>query len=111
MKFPTPEGVAKVRGNQTKARACYMNALRKVTKCEDVAPAVMTIHSEPMDIDHKEMDEEMILDKGLDFRIIGLDSLASPVEELEAFPVNPSEPTHELKVEEKLMEKMKEELK
>ncbi|KAL2513370.1 Uncharacterized protein Adt_18970 [Abeliophyllum distichum] len=27
MKFPTPGGVAKVRGNQTKARACYMNAL------------------------------------------------------------------------------------
>ncbi|KAL2465881.1 Uncharacterized protein Adt_41732 [Abeliophyllum distichum] len=74
-------------------RACYMNALRKVTKHEDVALAVMTIHSEQMDVDYKEMDKEMILDEGLDPRIIGLDSLASPVEELEAFPVNSSEPS------------------
>ncbi|KAL2531990.1 Uncharacterized protein Adt_05341 [Abeliophyllum distichum] len=78
---------------QTEARAYYMNALRKVVKREDVASTVMTIHSEPMDIDHKEIDEEMILDEGLDLWIIGSDSLASPTEELEVFPVNPSEPT------------------
>ncbi|KAL2526490.1 Uncharacterized protein Adt_11544 [Abeliophyllum distichum] len=105
MKFPTPGGVAKVLGNQTKARACFMNALRKVAKRESVAPVVMTIRSEPIDVDHKELDE------GLDPQIIGLDSLTSPVEELEAFLVNPSEPTQELKVEEKLEGKMKEELK
>ncbi|KAL2462142.1 protein nynrin-like [Abeliophyllum distichum] len=29
MKFPTLGGVAKVRENQTEARACYMNALTK----------------------------------------------------------------------------------
>ncbi|KAL2526730.1 Uncharacterized protein Adt_11784 [Abeliophyllum distichum] len=90
MKFSTPRGVAKVHGNQTEARACYMNALRKVGKREDVAPTVMTIHSEPMDVDYKYTDEEMILDEGLDPQIIGSDSLASPVEELEAFSVNPS---------------------
>ncbi|KAL2506007.1 Uncharacterized protein Adt_21628 [Abeliophyllum distichum] len=111
MKFWTSGGIAKIHDNQTEVRACYMNALRRVAKCEDVAPAVMTIHSEPMNVDHKEMDEEMILDKGLDPWIIGSDSLASPVEELEAFPVNSSEPTQELKVREKLEEKMKEELK
>ncbi|KAL2505888.1 Ribonuclease H [Abeliophyllum distichum] len=88
-----------------------MNALQKVTKREDVAPAVMTIHSEPMDINHKEMDKEMILDEGLDHRIIGSNSLASPAKELEAFPVNPLEPTQELKVGEKLEGMMKEELK
>ncbi|KAL2475614.1 Uncharacterized protein Adt_36350 [Abeliophyllum distichum] len=98
MKFPTPGEVAKVCKNQTEARTCYMNALRKVVKREGVAPAVMTIHSEPMDVDRKELDEDMILDEGLDPRIIGSDSLASPVEELEAFSVNPSEPTQELKV-------------
>ncbi|KAL2541450.1 Uncharacterized protein Adt_02428 [Abeliophyllum distichum] len=91
IKFPMPGGVAKVRRNQTETRACYMNALRKVAKREDIAPAVMTIHSEPMDLDHREPDEKMILDEGLDPRIIGSDSLASPVEELEAFPVNSSE--------------------
>ncbi|KAL2518355.1 Uncharacterized protein Adt_14602 [Abeliophyllum distichum] len=105
------EGVTKVCGNQTEARTCYMNALRNVAKREGVVPAVMIIHSEPMDVDHKELDEKMILDVGLDLRIIGSDSLAFPAEELEAFPVNPSEPTQELKVEEKLEEKMKEKLK
>ncbi|KAL2498278.1 Uncharacterized protein Adt_23828 [Abeliophyllum distichum] len=93
MKFPTPGGVAKVHRNQTEAQACYMNALQKVAKHEDVAPAVMTIHSEPMDLDNRELDEEMILDERLDLRIIVSDSLASLTEELEAFPVNPSEPT------------------
>ncbi|KAL2486945.1 hypothetical protein Adt_31701 [Abeliophyllum distichum] len=90
---PYAKRVAKVCGNQTEARVCYMNALRKVAKREDAAPAVMTIHSEPMDLDHIEPDEEMILDEGLDLQIIGSDSLVSPAEELKAFPVNPSEPT------------------
>ncbi|KAL2466240.1 hypothetical protein Adt_42091 [Abeliophyllum distichum] len=105
MKFPMPGGVAKVHRNQMEARACYMNALLKVAKREGVAPAVMTIHSQPIDVDRKELDE------GLDLRIIGSDSLASPADELEAFPVNPSEPTQELKLREKLKEKMKDELK
>ncbi|KAL2466652.1 RNase H domain-containing protein [Abeliophyllum distichum] len=66
MKFPTPGGVATVCGNQMEARACYMYALRKVAKHEDIVPTVMAIHSEPMDLDHGEPDEEMILDEGLD---------------------------------------------
>ncbi|KAL2491951.1 Uncharacterized protein Adt_27579 [Abeliophyllum distichum] len=111
MKFTILGGVTKVYTNQTEARACYMNALRKVVKREGVAPAVMTIHSEPMDLDHKELDEEMILDEGQDLRIIGSDLLASPIEELKAFLVNPLEPTQELKVGEKLEGKMKYELK
>ncbi|KAL2498252.1 Ribonuclease H [Abeliophyllum distichum] len=56
------------------------------------------------DLDRKELDEEMILDEGLDPRIIGSNLLASLAEELEAFLVNPSEPTQELKVGEKLEE-------
>ncbi|KAL2504651.1 Uncharacterized protein Adt_20272 [Abeliophyllum distichum] len=93
MKIPTPGGIAKIRGNQIEAMVCHMNALRKVAKREDVAPTVMTIHSEPMNVDHKDMDEEMILDEVLDLWIIGSDSLASPTNELEAFLVNLSEPT------------------
>ncbi|KAL2526548.1 Ribonuclease H [Abeliophyllum distichum] len=83
----------------------------KVAKHKGIAPAVMTIHSEPMDLDRKEPDEEMILDEGLDLQIIGSDSFASPAEELEVFLMNTSEPTQELKVGEKLEEKMKDELK
>ncbi|KAL2491607.1 Uncharacterized protein Adt_27235 [Abeliophyllum distichum] len=81
MKFPTPGRVA------------------KVAKREGVAPTVMAIHSEPMDVDHKELDDEIILDEGLDPRIIGPDSLASQTEGLEEFSVNSSEPIQELKVE------------
>ncbi|KAL2461708.1 Uncharacterized protein Adt_45128 [Abeliophyllum distichum] len=108
MKFSTPGGVANIRENQTDARACYMNALQKVVKRDDVAPTVMTIHSKLMNVDHKEVDEEMILDEGLDLQIIGSDSLASPTEELESFSVNPLEPTQESKVGEKFEEKMEE---
>ncbi|KAL2464946.1 Uncharacterized protein Adt_40797 [Abeliophyllum distichum] len=111
MKFPIPGGVTKIRGNQIEARACYMNALRKVAKHEDVTPTVITIHSEPMNVDHKEIDEEMILDEGLDPWIISSNSLASPADELEAFPVNPSELTQKLQVGQKLEEKMNGELK
>ncbi|KAL2453347.1 Uncharacterized protein Adt_49153 [Abeliophyllum distichum] len=64
-----------------------------------------------MDLDHREPNEEMILDEGLNLQIIGSDSLASLAENLEAFPVNPSEPTQELKVGEKLEGKIKYELK
>ncbi|KAL2533039.1 Uncharacterized protein Adt_06390 [Abeliophyllum distichum] len=70
------------------------------------------IHTSPgKALDRKELDQEMILDEGLDLRIIGSDSLASPTEELEAFPVNASELTKELKVGEKLEGRMKDELK
>ncbi|KAL2479865.1 Uncharacterized protein Adt_32831 [Abeliophyllum distichum] len=96
MKFLTPKGVAKIHSNQTEAMTCYINALRKVAKREDVAPAVMTIYSEPMNVDHKKMDEKMILDEGLDLWIIGSDSLGSLVEELQAFLVNLSELTQVL---------------
>ncbi|KAL2492069.1 Uncharacterized protein Adt_27697 [Abeliophyllum distichum] len=98
MKFSMPGGVAKIRSNQTETVTCYMNALQKVAKREDVAPAVMTIHSEPMNVDHETMDKEIILNEGLDPRIIDSDSLASPVEELEAFSMNPSKQTQVLQV-------------
>ncbi|KAL2474801.1 Uncharacterized protein Adt_35537 [Abeliophyllum distichum] len=111
MKFPTPGGVAKICGNQTEARAYYMNALRKAAKREEGIPVIMTIHSEPIDFDPEKIIEEMILDEGVDPRIIGSDSLASPAEELEAFPLNPLDLTQMFQVGQMLEEKMKEELK
>ncbi|KAL2506093.1 Uncharacterized protein Adt_21714 [Abeliophyllum distichum] len=84
--------VAKVRGNQTEARTCYINALRKVVKLEDALSTVMTIQTKPMDINLEKAEEDMVMDEGLDTRIIGSDSLASPAEELEAFLVNLLDP-------------------
>ncbi|KAL2481034.1 Uncharacterized protein Adt_34000 [Abeliophyllum distichum] len=111
MKFSTPGEVAKIRSNQTEARTCYMNTLRKAAKREEHTPVVMTIHSEPMDVDLEKMNKEMVLDKGLDPQIIGLDYLASPTEKLEAFWVNPSDSTQMLQVGQRLKDKIKEDLK
>ncbi|KAL2518249.1 Uncharacterized protein Adt_14496 [Abeliophyllum distichum] len=66
MKFPMSRKVTEIHRNQTEARAYYMNALRKAAKREDGIQVVMTIHSEPMDVDSKKMNEEMVLDEGLD---------------------------------------------
>ncbi|KAL2475616.1 Uncharacterized protein Adt_36352 [Abeliophyllum distichum] len=92
-KFPTPCGVAKVRSNQIETRACYMNALQKVAKREDALPTVRTIQADLVDINPEKVKDEMILDKGLDSRIIGSYFLAFPAEELEVFSVHPSDPT------------------
>ncbi|KAL2526414.1 hypothetical protein Adt_11468 [Abeliophyllum distichum] len=62
------------------------NHCRRFNQTEMV-PALSLKHL--MDLDHKELDEEMILDEGLDPRIIGSDPLTSLAEELEAFSVNP----------------------
>ncbi|KAL2492838.1 Uncharacterized protein Adt_28466 [Abeliophyllum distichum] len=111
MKFPTPGGVAKVRRNQTKARAYYINALQKIVRRDDAPLAVMTIQMELMNIDLKKAEEDMILDEGLDLQIIGPDSLASLEEKLETFPVNSSDPSKMLQLGQKLDEGMKEKLK
>ncbi|KAL2454940.1 Uncharacterized protein Adt_47560 [Abeliophyllum distichum] len=111
MKFSTTSGVAKIYSNQTKASSCYMNVLRKVAKREETSPIVMMIQTESMDVDPEQADKDMMLDEGLDPQIIGPDSVASPAEKLEAFPVNHSDPSQMLQVGQKLEEGMKEELK
>ena len=37
MKFPTPQGVGEVRGNQKKARACYVTSLKETNKRQNEA--------------------------------------------------------------------------
>ncbi|KAL2462192.1 RT RNaseH 2 domain-containing protein [Abeliophyllum distichum] len=71
----------------------------------------MMIQTEPIDINHERVEEEMILDEYLDLRIIGSNSLASPTEELESFFVNSSDPAYMLQVGLKLDEKIKQEIK
>ncbi|KAL2543172.1 Uncharacterized protein Adt_04150 [Abeliophyllum distichum] len=111
MKFPTPGGIAKICGNQTEARFCYINALQKAMSHENSLSAVMTIQTELMDVNPKRDEEEMILDEDLDSQIIGSDSLVFPAEKLETFHVNFSDLTQMLQVGMKLDEKMKEEMK
>ncbi|KAL2526895.1 Uncharacterized protein Adt_11949 [Abeliophyllum distichum] len=102
MKFLKLCSVAKICNNQTKARACYMNDLQKAAKHKDAPLVVMMVQKEPMDVDLEKVEEEIILDEDLDTQIIGPDSLASTIEELETFLVNPSDPTQMPEVGQKL---------
>ncbi|KAL2490943.1 Uncharacterized protein Adt_26571 [Abeliophyllum distichum] len=104
MKFLTSGGVTKIRGNQTKARSCYMNVLRKAAKREEASSTVMMVLTKPMDVDPEQAGEEMMLDEDLDPRIIGPDSSASPVKDLETYHVNPSNLIQMLQVGQKLGE-------
>ncbi|KAL2497848.1 Uncharacterized protein Adt_23398 [Abeliophyllum distichum] len=82
-----PNDMVKVCSNQIEARSCYMNTLRKSVKHEEISSTIMMVQTESMDVDPEQADEEMILDEGLDPRIIGSDSSTSPTEEPETFPV------------------------
>ncbi|KAL2480054.1 Uncharacterized protein Adt_33020 [Abeliophyllum distichum] len=66
---------------------------------------------EPMDIYLEKTEEDRVLDEGLDPKIICSDLLALPAEELEAFPVNPSDNFQMLQLGQKLEEGMKKEMK
>ncbi|KAL2542154.1 Uncharacterized protein Adt_03132 [Abeliophyllum distichum] len=55
---------------------------------QECSPTVMTIQTEPMDIVPKKIKEDIVLDEGLDLRIIGSNSLTSSIEELETYLVN-----------------------
>ncbi|KAL2465863.1 Uncharacterized protein Adt_41714 [Abeliophyllum distichum] len=70
-----------------------LQAVTSIHHPGDEVPNVKRGRQEPMDVDRKELDEDIILDEGLDLRIIVSDLLSSPAEELEAFSVNPLEPT------------------
>ncbi|KAL2518286.1 Uncharacterized protein Adt_14533 [Abeliophyllum distichum] len=112
MKFPMPGRVTNIHGNLTEVRTCYMNVLWKAVQCEDVYLVAMMIQIEPIDIDPEKVEEDIGTGRGpKPPRIIGSDFLASPTEELEAFFINPSDPTQMLQVGQKLNERIKEELK
>ncbi|KAL2474818.1 Uncharacterized protein Adt_35554 [Abeliophyllum distichum] len=111
MKFSTPGGVAKICGNQTETRSCFINALWKVAKHEEISSTVTMVQTELMDVEPEKAEEDMILDEGLDPQILSPESSASHAEELEAFSANPSDSTQMLQVGQKLEEGINEELK
>ncbi|KAL2486780.1 Uncharacterized protein Adt_31536 [Abeliophyllum distichum] len=60
---------------------------------EGASPTVMTIRTEVMDVDQEKDEQDMVLDEGLNPQIMGPDSSVLLVEELETFPMSPSDPS------------------
>ncbi|KAL2504896.1 Uncharacterized protein Adt_20517 [Abeliophyllum distichum] len=67
--------------------------LQIVTSIHHLAMKFLTFGSLAMIRDLEQADEDMMLDEGLDPRIIGPDSSASLAKELETFPANTSDPS------------------
>ncbi|PON84630.1 hypothetical protein TorRG33x02_195690, partial [Trema orientale] len=87
MKFPTPEGVRVLRGEQHEARECYNQSIRtaekkieKVQTCEQ-----RFVSSGP-------------IDENLDPRVIDEEKKNGPVEELAELPVDKCDKSKTLKI-------------
>ncbi|KAL2541913.1 Uncharacterized protein Adt_02891 [Abeliophyllum distichum] len=102
MKFSTPGGVAKVRNNQTKAMACYINALQKVAKCKDTSSRVMILQKEPMDIDNEKAEGDMVLNEGIDPQDHRLRFNCLTSRRVGHIPSEPSDPSQMLHLGQKL---------
>ncbi|XP_022886722.1 uncharacterized protein LOC111402573 [Olea europaea var. sylvestris] len=116
MKFPTEHGIATVRGDQMSSRACYLNSLRKseprtVNVILAEVPAEVGTDVEMLDAPKQghtfEQEEDVIMEEApeqghpldeLDPRIIDYEPNATPMEELETFPVNPEDPNQVLRI-------------
>ncbi|XP_022865625.1 uncharacterized protein LOC111385468 [Olea europaea var. sylvestris] len=108
MKFPTKNGVARVRGDQRGSRECYLSSIRKVD-LRDIHVIIANIvmadvpgdaPSEPEDvemIDAPPILEVLVIDE-IDPHVIEYEPQPSPVEELESFSVDPRDPSKLLKV-------------
>ncbi|XP_022862336.1 uncharacterized protein LOC111382551 [Olea europaea var. sylvestris] len=116
MKFPTERRIAMVRGDQMSSRACYLNSLRKseprtVNVIQAEVPAEAGTDVEMLDAPEQGhtsgQEEDVIMEEApeqghpldeLDPRIIDYEPNATPMEELETFPVNPEDPNQVLRI-------------
>ncbi|GKV33929.1 hypothetical protein SLEP1_g42365 [Rubroshorea leprosula] len=101
MKFPTPMGVATLRGNQEVARHCYMTSVTLPRKDKLVMPAP---------IQAKIPSAQQVMGIKLpDYRPDD-DARATPVEEVEEIQLDPNDPTRKTQIGTKLKPEEKEEL-
>ncbi|KAL2474504.1 Uncharacterized protein Adt_35240 [Abeliophyllum distichum] len=110
MKFFTEHGIAKVRGNQTKSKACYTNVLQnfvdwRVNVINDVEMIEVLVNLEKVDKTLAGEDVSMVKPDDLsdiDPQIIEIELKTTPTENLECLPVDFLLPTKELQVESEL---------
>ncbi|GKV47282.1 hypothetical protein SLEP1_g54195 [Rubroshorea leprosula] len=102
MKFPTPQGVGVLKGNQKIARACYQDTFKKV----DLAAALAgsEIHRPA------QLDQQTMSISDMEHRPEGVEQKAEPVELVETAPLNPDVPERTVKIGTKLTEKERVEL-
>ncbi|XP_022883683.1 uncharacterized protein LOC111400502 [Olea europaea var. sylvestris] len=105
IKLPTENGVITVKGNQRGSRECYLSSIRNGDPRD--------VHAILTDADMADIpsEEELSMIDEIDPRVIGHEPQATPIEELENFPVNPRDPAKVLKVGIGLSNDMKERLK
>ncbi|GKV29468.1 hypothetical protein SLEP1_g38394 [Rubroshorea leprosula] len=96
MKFPTPQGVGVLKGNQKMARACYQDTFKKV---ELVAAPSGSENRRPTQLGQQTMSISDI-----EHRLDGVEQKAEPVEPVETVPLNPDVPEMTVKIGTKLTE-------
>ncbi|GKU88075.1 hypothetical protein SLEP1_g2380 [Rubroshorea leprosula] len=97
MKFPTPQGVGVLRGNQKMARACYQDTFKKVELA--AAPRGSSESSRPTQLNQQTMSISDI-----EHRPEGIEQKAEPIEPLEIVHLNPDVPERTVKIGTKLTE-------
>ncbi|GKU97245.1 hypothetical protein SLEP1_g10414 [Rubroshorea leprosula] len=102
MKFPTPQGVGVLKGNQKMARACYQDTFKKV---ELAAAPSGSENCRPTQLGQQTMSISDI-----EHRPEGVEQKAEPVEQVETVPLNPDVPERTVKIGTKLTEEERAEL-
>ncbi|GKU99600.1 hypothetical protein SLEP1_g12423 [Rubroshorea leprosula] len=102
MKFPTPQGVGVLRGNQNMARACYKDTFKKV---ELAATPSGSENRRPTQLGQQTMSISDI-----EHRPNGVEQKVEPVEPVETIPLNPDVLERTVKIGTKLTEEERAEL-
>ncbi|GKV17243.1 hypothetical protein SLEP1_g27774 [Rubroshorea leprosula] len=103
MKFPTPMGVATLRGNQEAARHCYMTSVTRSRRNKEIVPSLELPHSEAPNT-QQVMGVELPDNRPED------DPRATPVEEVEEVQLDDNDPSKKTQIGTKLTPIEKEEL-
>ncbi|GKU89656.1 hypothetical protein SLEP1_g3769 [Rubroshorea leprosula] len=102
MKFPTPQGLGVLKGNQKMARACYQDTFKKVELV--VAPTSSENHRPT------QLDQQTMSISDIEHRPKGVEQKVEPVEPVETVPLNPDVPKRIVKIGTKLTEEERAEL-
>ncbi|GKV37609.1 hypothetical protein SLEP1_g45619 [Rubroshorea leprosula] len=102
MKFPTPQGVGVLKGNQKMARTCYQDTFKKVELA--AAPTDSENHKPT------QLAQQTMSISDIEHRPEGVEQKAEPVEPVETVPLNPDVPERTVKISTKLTKEERAEL-
>ncbi|GKV38404.1 hypothetical protein SLEP1_g46318 [Rubroshorea leprosula] len=102
MKFPTPQGVGVLKGNQKMARACYQDTFKKVELAVALGGSESSRPTLP--------GQQTMSISDIEHRPEGVEQKAEPVEPVETVSLNPDVPERTVKIGTKLTEEERAEL-